>query len=108
MVGYLLVSLLISVAPTLTWSCSDNLMFGYRLEDSTVEQISNIGVHSCIKECRLRQPLCQSINYDSEHFLCEINSREADIEVEGIHQTNSIFANVKGSSRVTLTFLAVL
>ncbi|XP_078324759.1 uncharacterized protein LOC144622663 [Crassostrea virginica] len=102
MVGYLLVSLLISVAPNLTWSCSDNLMFGYCLENSTVEQISNIGVHSCIKECRLRQPLCQSINYDSERFLCEINSREADIEVEGIHQTNSIFANVNGSSREAL------
>ncbi|XP_078324762.1 uncharacterized protein LOC111124312 [Crassostrea virginica] len=102
MVGYLLVSLLISVAPTLTWSCSDNLMFGYRLENFTVEQISNIGVHSCIKECRLRQPLCQSINYDSERFLCEINSKEADIEVEGIHHTNSIFANVNGSSREAL------
>nr|XP_034301523.1 signal peptide, CUB and EGF-like domain-containing protein 1 [Crassostrea gigas] len=84
-------------------SCLERLTHGYRLDNFTTEIISNIGVHTCIKECLLRKPHCQSINYNIQHFLCGLNSREdEDIELEGVPDYNSIFANVVTDSLQSL------
>lgn len=91
------------LAPSLASNCSNNLTHGYRLDSFTTEILSNIGVHACINECLLRKPHCQSINYNTQHFQCGINSREADdIEFEGVPDSNSIFANILNSSRKIL------
>lgn len=84
-------------------SCLERLTHGYRLDSFTTEIISNIGVHTCMKECLLRKPHCQSINYNTQHFQCGINSRGADdIKLEGVPDYSSIFANVENVSRETL------
>lgn len=88
-------------APSVAAICSEKMTNGYRLNNFTTEIISDIGVHSCIKECLLRKPHCQSINYNTQHFQCEINSRGADnIEFDGVLDSNSIFNNVWNASRV--------
>lgn len=94
------------LAPSVAANCSNNLTHGYRLDSFTTEILSNIGVHACINECLLRKPHCQSINYNTQHFQCGINSREADdIEFEGVPDSNSIFANILNSSRVFISTL---
>lgn len=81
--------------------CSGELSHGVRLMGHTLETIPDLGLHSCIKECLLRQLHCQSINYNTQLFLCEINNYEADIEAEGFLDPNYIFTNVVNVSRVT-------
>lgn len=80
--------------------CFDRLMHGYRLNNFITEEISNIGVQSCIKECLLRKPQCQSINFNTQQFRCEVNYKEADILLEGTPDVNSIFANLGNVSKV--------
>ncbi|XP_056011451.1 sushi, von Willebrand factor type A, EGF and pentraxin domain-containing protein 1-like [Ostrea edulis] len=82
--------------------CSGELSHGVRLMGHTLETIPDLGLHSCIKECLLRQLHCQSINYNTQLFLCEINNYEADIEAEGFLDPNYIFTNVVNVSRETL------
>uniref|UniRef100_K1QYN7 COBW domain-containing protein 1 n=1 Tax=Magallana gigas TaxID=29159 RepID=K1QYN7_MAGGI len=85
-------------------SCFERLTHGYRMDSSITELISDIGVNSCIKECLLRKPHCQSINYNSQHFKCGLNSREADdIELEGVPDYNSVFAKVVTDSLLVAT-----
>lgn len=53
------------------------------------EETFNIGVQSCIKECLLRKPKCQFINYNTQHFRCEV-----------CPDVNIIFANLGNVSKV--------
>lgn len=88
-------------ASSVAADCSEKLTNGYRLDNFNTETIFDIGVYSCIKECLLRKPHCQSINYNTQHFQCGINSIGADdIESEGVLDSHSIFVNVLNSSRV--------
>lgn len=90
-------------------SCFERLTHGYRMDSSITELISDIGVNSCIKECLLRKPHCQSINYNSQHFKCGLNSREADdIELEGVPDYNSVFAKVVTDSLVWSSFALIV
>ncbi|XP_065933381.1 uncharacterized protein [Magallana gigas] len=74
-------------------------MYGYRLNNFITEEISNIGVQTSIKECLLRKPHCQSINYNTQQFRCEVNSKGADILLKGTPDVNSIFAYLANVSK---------
>lgn len=90
------------ISPSISF-CFDSLMYGYRLNNFITEEISNIGVQTCIKECLLRKPHCQSINYNTQQFRCEVNSKGADILLEGTPDVNSIFAYLANVSKVKST-----
>lgn len=90
------------ISPSIPF-CFDSLMYGYRLNNFITEEISNIGVQTCIKECLLRKPHCQSINYNTQQFRCEVNSKGADILLEGTPDVNSIFAYLANVSKVKST-----
>ncbi|XP_061179392.1 signal peptide, CUB and EGF-like domain-containing protein 1 [Saccostrea echinata] len=84
------------VAKSAVHCCTEHLILGYRLDGFTAEEIPNIGVHACIKECLLRKH-CQSINYNTQQFLCEINDKSSDIIMDGKKNPDFFFSNVANS-----------
>lgn len=86
---------------TLTRSenCSPDLLHGQRVNGYVVETVYNIGVNSCIKECLLRPNHCQSINYDTQTFTCELNSAVADPSMF-IQKDSSIYCPVTNAPKV--------
>jgi hypothetical protein len=81
--------------------CTEELSHGVRLKGYTVETMPDIGFHSCIKECQLRHLHCQSVNYNTQYFLCEINHHDAENQTEEfVDDPDYIFTKVVNVSRV--------
>lgn len=85
--------------------CNEVYVDGYKLDGYLVATLRDIGPSSCIKECLSRPNHCMSVNFDREHFICELNSEAVDVTVDGTEKKASAYIQMTNQYMVHTKYI---